>query len=186
MSRLREYLTEDGNMDVIETIKRDCKPFLYESDGLLYRGVEQNIKHILKKTARLTDRKPMNMDKELHELFNALFIERFGWPVRNGVFAVGDSIHAYRWPGCDSPYIFFPIGRYKYVWSRSVKDLYIEYDDSDWDDKRSLEQKQSVVDQYIDTNLDEARHMGRHEISFKCNEYYLINMIYENDLKRLL
>jgi hypothetical protein len=118
---------------IIKILKRDCKPFLNEIKSvgeLLYRGTDISSENsIIKKTSRGKDRKPRDMPLEVHKIFNALFKKKFGWSPRQGVFATTSETIALKY---SSPYLFFPIGSYKYLYSNDVTDLYEFLDDETW------------------------------------------------------
>lgn len=132
--RLEKYLLTDERKsykesleEVLETLRRDCEPFLKEiapRDILLYRGSDRIFMNDISKphTPR-KDRRPKDMKEWMFDLTNYAFKKAFGWEARKeGVFAVGLSKIAKMY---GNPYLFFPIGRYEYIWSKNVKDLYI-------------------------------------------------------------
>ena len=114
---------------VVKALKRKCGKFLKETapsikkGDFIYRGSDNQISHgtfIDRRLSRLTDRMPMSTSIEVHNMLNDMFKKKFGWQVRNGVFAsdVGQSA------GYGVAYSFFPIGDYKYCWSPAVGDLF--------------------------------------------------------------
>lgn len=137
--RLKSYLTERSDNikdnvneinNILDMLKKDCKPFLNEykrnkSMGFLYRGTNKPVGLIQKVTSRLENRYPKDTPNELHDDLNFQFKRKFGWPVRNGIFTVGRTTTA---GGYGKAYIFFPIGKYSFVYSTSVPDLYTEFE----------------------------------------------------------
>ena len=109
---------------VIEKVRKDCKPYLREMRGaknFLYRGTGKPIKVISKFKPR-TDRKPLDTSTIVHEVLDNAFKKKFGWFARSeGVFTTSNQM-----PGYGKSTIFFPIGRYKYVWSPDIRDLFLE------------------------------------------------------------
>jgi len=131
--RLQTYITEkkEDSEKTIELIKKNCGPFLKElkqtgKKQFLYRGYETVSGTITKKRSR-NDRRPRDMDETTSEYLDDLFKRKFGWFARSaGIFAIskrGDTIEY------GTPYLFFPIGKYKYIWSPSVDDLYTKIND---------------------------------------------------------
>ena len=154
MSRLRQYISEsNGNaVNITDTLMKDCKPFLKEWKGinnLLYRGSKKSVATISKIVVR-TVRKPRDIPQEIHDKLNTSFVTKFGWKVRNGIFATGNPSVAKKY---GEPYIFFPIGKYDYVWSHDIYDLYTELQDIEYDKA-----------EFEDTNLyDNAKYEYEYE-----------------------
>jgi hypothetical protein len=134
--RLQQYLTESTELTtknwekLKSAINKDCKPFIKEikvAKNLLLRGVKPyavpivfTVKNVRK------DRKPRLVDKELHKRIGKLSKKLFGWNIREeGVFTTISYSIARHW---GQPIIVFPIGKFKYVWSDNVEDLYYGYD----------------------------------------------------------
>ena len=122
MSRLKQYIIEGKEKDIILKLKRDCKPFLDQlHDRFLYRGTGKPVIDIRKYKPR-KNRRPRDISILVHTIFDKLFKEKFGWKARSeGVFTTGDQVLASRY-GKDT--LFFPIGQFKYLWSPKVDDLY--------------------------------------------------------------
>ena len=253
MTRLKQYIiNEKRNVDFVwEALLKDCKPFLKELkksvssiDSLFYRGYDNfngGTYGFQKKKSRV-NRRPRDTPLEVHEIFDDKFHDKFGWYVRTeGIFVTSNSSLARSY---GTATIFFPIGKYKYVWSPKIEDLYNDlgseylehvegalkgnYDSDDseyeyeleygehggsghWNDEETedewipdveyedwLEQKNAdIIDEFeerlrkaIDTfksNDMKGALKTRHEITFKCSEYYLVSYQdhYENLLKLL-
>jgi len=106
-----------------DILSRDCKKFIDEIRGtksLLYRGTMKFVNDYAIFNSRIDDRRPRDLNVDLHNDLNNEFVKKFGWKVRNGVFAVSLKSIA---GGYGLPYIFLPVGNYKYVWSPSVYDI---------------------------------------------------------------
>lgn len=111
---------------------KDCKGFLVKflksqrTSGFrwFWRGTDKQITEIGKVTAR-KNRKPKDTPQKLHELLDFMFFKKFGWAPRSeGVFTNPQ-------PGAVMPYgqyayAFFPIGKYRFVWSSRVEDLFAD------------------------------------------------------------
>jgi hypothetical protein len=141
---VRNFLTEkslstsnDLMRDIVFLIKRDCDHFLKEMKGsrrLLYRGISElptQSKEIIDNVYKVLtrkNRKPADMPNEIHIVINKKFKEKFGWqPRTEGVFTSFDSDIAYKY---GNSYYFFPIGKYKYIYSDVVHDLYEYFQDN--------------------------------------------------------
>lgn len=183
--RLIKYLNEEHD-NIVKMIKANCKPWLstikpiiYKNKGFIrYVGRKNKVETIKRFTPR-TDREPKDSSRELHDLFDSGFLERFGWKARSeGVFV---------WPSNnldtfnkDSLWTFFyPIGEFKYIWSPRVKDLYnIQH--------LALEDPDKYLKTYTDKNLFKSfksdLNFGN-EVMFKCNFYYLVSIRYLNVLR---
>jgi len=130
MSRLKTYITEAADKtpenELLRLLTTQCKPFLKElksTKTLIWRGVAQSIKEYRVIVPR-KDRKPRDMPVFVSDMLDKAFQKHHGWKPRStGVFTTTDYGNAY-----DNPYLFFPIGKYKYLWSKEADDLYLEMD----------------------------------------------------------
>jgi len=185
-----EYISE-----MLKIIEKDCKPFLKEikkSDGrLLFRGIRGAIKkdkNGLEKRRVRKNRKPSDIPLELHKYIDDELYAKFGWhPRSEGVFATSSFMNAVNF---GVPHLFFPIGKFKYVWSTygsmgnedllsTLEDLQIvdyergKYIVSDALSKDEIEKEiDYLLKKYTDKNLQKAMKLEA-EISFKCDHYYL-------------
>lgn len=130
--RLQKYINEEQSKyeDIIDILKKDCALFLKElkqtrKKQFLYRGYKYASGIITKKKSR-QDREPKDMDDTTSEYLNGLFKKKFGWYARSaGVFATSKTDDAEEY---GKPFFFFPIGKYKYIWSPKIGDLYTKID----------------------------------------------------------
>jgi len=141
--KLEKYLTESDNA-IVENGPRiwqillsECRPFLkeFKKTGLagkrwIWRGSAKNIpgkNRGIKAIIPRTDRRPKDMSRELHNKFDEDLHDVFGWyPRSEGVFTTGKRSVANSY---GKPYIFFPEGKYQYIWSPDIDDLYGTADD---------------------------------------------------------
>ena len=131
--RLKGYLTEEkvALADIIDTIHKDCKPILKEiqkAKKFVWRG---STKYVLdmKKVTHRQNRRPGDTPQEIHDHINKEFKRTFGWPARSGVFATGSFKEAKSYgAGC----LFFPIGKFNFVWSPNIPDFFTEVEGSDY------------------------------------------------------
>jgi len=182
--------TEMSRHGITNLLITECDPFLKEikkHGNFLFRGSSNTIDDIKKVIPRI-ERKPSDTPKKIHDMANRFFIRKFGWDGRNGVFATGSSTEA-RLYGNYTPYLFFPINKYKFIWSPEVNDFWkdlvdtTEYYHGENQSKRdNIEIKLTT---YIDTDLSKAI-LSNKEIMFKCEAYYLINQYYYNDIQEEL
>jgi hypothetical protein len=147
--RLNRYLTEADKYDneyigkkvIMPMLIKNCKPFLIEflktqkrgsdtrgdwSSGFkwFWRGTDKQITEIGEVPRRI-NRKPKDTPKILHDIIDFQFFKKFGWAVRSqGVFT--NPSRGKVLPYGAYAYAFFPIGKYRYVWSDRVEDLFAE------------------------------------------------------------
>lgn len=128
--KLHDLLLEQNEPEqVVQTILRDCQPFLkevnYEQSKVygLYRGTRTNNNNQL-----LTIRKPrpnrkaMDMPPLIHQHIDQWFKENMGHYYRSqSTFAIGNNLTASHYGNVHS---VFPIGQFDYVWSRRCADLF--------------------------------------------------------------
>lgn len=129
--KLKQYLTESeaGINEILDMLEKDCLPFIKEMrkispDILICRGSRKSIENI-RKIKRRKDREPTDTPEWAQYILDEAFEDKFGWRARSeGVFAsdygVADKY--------GNSYIFFPIGKYSYLWSSVTKDLWYKVD----------------------------------------------------------
>ena len=123
----KEYLTEEikANELVVKLFK-ECRPYIEElrkvkANHFFYRGSSKKTKDILKIKPR-TDRYPKDMPDNVHNYIDEYFYKKFRWrPRSEGVFT---SFRRNEVLNYGTPHLFFPIGRYQYIYSSDVEDLY--------------------------------------------------------------
>lgn len=108
-------------------VEKDCRDFLRElkkggNNTFLLRGIRNADADIFIKHSR-SDRWPKDTGGEVHEAFDEAFKHLFGWKARseNSVFCSGryNIVDSY-----GDVCIIFPIGRFRYLWSDKITDLY--------------------------------------------------------------
>ena len=179
---------------LLETIHKECKPWVKEIKDFsiktlpnpVFRGVKDSLRVFrIKKGTRRPDRVPKFTAKQVFEIYDKAFADRFGWWVRSkGVFTGGEHVaHGY-----GNPYVFMPIGKYRYVWSNDYQKVWHNLTHPDnWEMKTDLQKKAHLVDQertaknavkfYQDKNIREAMrtNSAAYESIFECKKYLLIN-----------
>jgi hypothetical protein len=194
--RLQRYITEEEkkNIEVIwDKLTKDCMSFLKELKNsnskrkqFFYRGTTKKIAGNITKIKTRNDRKPRNTPEEIHNYLDKEFLKKFGWKARSeGVFTTSHSRTGY-----GESYIFFPIGKYKYIFSTQILDLYSHLgggyiDDLYLDDNNNIEIIDDAINTYISNNMKRAMET-MHETIFKCKEYYMINSNYNDVLYNLI
>jgi len=120
-------IANNANLEktIIETllkIGQECKFYLKEA-GLeafsLYRGLESSISTV-DKNIRLQGRETQAMSMDLKQYVNEFFTEYYGAPFRDSLFCTGDLQET---DNFGYPYVIFPKGNFKYLWSPEVKDM---------------------------------------------------------------
>jgi len=162
--RLSQYLIEETTPaeDIIPILRKKCGPFirmLQRSESMYYRGLKGEYgkdNFILKKPHE--DRTPMSTPKLVHDKLNELFLEKFGWKVRNGVFCAKDSIIASTYGRI---HLIFGIGIFQYCWSPIYADMYLFLSGSSVKYANELKPKhikflEMIVDGYQDKNIEDA------------------------------
>lgn len=190
---------------IMAILERYCKPFLDEvsSKGIecIFRGSRPSNNEeidnldIYKKTVR-TDRKALDSNKEISDMFDNIFDEKFGVrPRSSGVFTTKkfETTSAY-----SIRYIFVPIGDYKYYWNPNCDDLYTNINTKNWYRRfaKGWPYKPNMIKRFYDyitkNNLEKEVHSSleklvngykntdlegnsNQEIMFICKEYYLLD-----------
>jgi len=206
--RLQQYITESTELTtknwekLKSAINKDCKPFIKEIKGannLLLRGVNSSdIPKVFKPKNVRKDRKPRMVGKKLHKRIGELSKKLYGWNIREeGVFTTISYDAARHW---GHPIIMFPIGKFKYVWSDDVEDLYHGYDtynsmyNNEYQKDFIEQSNKNVWKSYIEpavkgyhtTNLKQYLNSSTNNISeciINCDKYYMINFEWLETLK---
>ncbi len=190
MMRLNEYILSEVTKavqlkidkfdnDFAPLIEKNCKQiltFYKQNKKFLYRGIDQKADFI-EKEMRTGTRIPRNTDKKTHIRLNKLMKDKFGWKVRDGI-SVSSAEHQAIFYG--NSYIFFPFDGYKFVYSKSLFDLFrsvktqpIGMSDKEWEPKEMRSLK-ILVNKHQDDDLAGAFSRDG-EILFKVKKYYLLS-----------
>jgi len=201
MTKFKTYINEMVSWEseiqnVVDSIKKDCKPWLRESRNQPgFRATRSPYKEVnfMKRKTR-TDRRPLSTNPVLHKISNKLFNKHFGWNARSNALFVMGSDNPPTFYGTNI-WAIFPIGPIKYVWSQRNKDwltaltsmslkLTGETASSDII-KSDKEDKITQFTEYMDFKIKEEyqdSYLGSalnsypyNEIMVKCKEYYMIN-----------
>lgn len=125
-----ETITVQQTSKILDKIFEECKPYIdlmKSCDGqrLLFRGFRDEI--TIKEIKHRWNRTPIDTPQEIHDFLNDKFNKKFGWNARSGVFCYLKEIKNVT-TGYGNPYILFPIGDFKYLWSNKVHDLYSDHE----------------------------------------------------------
>lgn len=152
------YITESRGdtsiVDMVETLRKNCMPYLKDvakinSDVRFLWSGRNDDRDIFKADVR-TDRRPKDMQWEYHEAYDYAFELKFGFNARsNALFVTGryNSANSYG----RNVYMIFPIGKYRYVWSDEIKDLY-DYSSSGGEGYVNSDLFEVYIDELIDDN----------------------------------
>lgn len=127
MSRFKKYLIERPKFpvgtytndfeDFTEDIKKIDPEFLKMR---FYSGRTDANEKIFVKNIR-QNRQPKDIDYISHKALDSFFKEIFGVEARSKSIFITKDINTANYYG--SPYLVYPIGKYKYIWSPIVRDL---------------------------------------------------------------
>jgi hypothetical protein len=121
LGELGEMISMESEIDFFSLVFRGIRDYDYDMPGLV-------IKYSRK------DRRPTDMSQEISDDIDRSFVEKFGYPLRSsGVFCTKSHDFASRYVHDGlSPFLFFPVGDYKYYWSENIVDLYAEVWRENW------------------------------------------------------
>jgi hypothetical protein len=187
----KRKVNKDNFTDIITILERDCKPFLDEvkSNNIepIFRGSQlvnntgyYKVDGLYKKLVR-QDREPRDTKGDISKVIDDCFEDKFGVRVRSkGVFTTKNKYKTY-----GTPYLFFPIGEYKYYWNPLYYDLYSSIKHKDWYNPNRIQKifnyfnKGSLknnIKKFIDSyQSDGLKDNEDQEITFICKEYYLVD-----------
>ena len=173
---------------VIKRIQSECKPYLeaIEYNVLeyrLYRGMQGTNAPYMSGRVRLTGRKPQATGTHVHDAVNEYFTENFGAPFRNALFTSSNPNFAADYGNL---FIVFPTGKFKFIWSPNIEDLYNHewaldeaLDDDKADDDMPSDGNffRATMDNYEYQNTDFIGAMeSNQEIMIRTPVYYGINL----------
>jgi hypothetical protein len=118
--KFKRYLNEEISDEVIDSIRKDCQPFL-KYKNFLFRGMSGKGKEAFIKERR-KDRQPLHTDEVVNKIIDNIFLKVWGWRARSeGVFATnGFDVSFY-----GQRHAIFPIGNFTYLWSELFTDALV-------------------------------------------------------------
>jgi hypothetical protein len=127
--RFKEFLSEENIEDFdMDKFVNDCAPYLAQIEGvkrheLLKHGSRSGPDDWgIKKHERRSG--PRDSDVRLHTAINDFFEEKFDWIARTD--ALFTTSHWQDAHGYGVVYLVFPIGKFQYLWSPDIDDLWAE------------------------------------------------------------
>lgn len=182
MIKFNQYLMEDENEKELKKlkkymikIKKECQPYLKAigNDTMKYqmfRGVKKSKKIVFKMKVR-KDRRPLDTALDIHKLLDDAMYKHHKIRGRSQcLFATGSKGDAAVY---GEPYMIFPIGSFKFLWSPKIRDFSYAMDYlKDLPNYKNVI-KNKTVKEYQTTDLKKAIKSEK-EIMIDCKEYYLI------------
>lgn len=108
-----------------DKVRQDCAEwFNVCPTEKMYHGTEDYTApvSILKLKAK---RKPSGSSIRMHDAVNDFFEEKFGWRAREaGLFCTGHAVTGSIYSNKVYPHIAIPIGKFEYLWSAEIPDMY--------------------------------------------------------------
>lgn len=166
-------------------VQKKCQPFLEQCGGkAIFRGMKYTSDYLQNPVRQ--DRRPSSTPTFVHHAIDDWFDDRFGIKARsNAMFATGDFRIAGHYGGnLQKVYAVFPIGDFKFVWSRQVGDLFLEieevlFNDYDGDEPaRKLDDDDLKNDiwEFLDSKDYQPDHLSlaigsKNEVMIACKEY---------------
>lgn len=185
ISRNTSNEISDNTGRIFEILKRDCSNFLNDlkrcyinfdpkfdpidqikSNKFFYRGIRTDYEEsIIRKKSR-KNRKPKDIDISVSNQIDEIFYDEYGIrPRSSGIFT---NPNAYAADSYGNLYLVFPIGKYKYIWSESIIDLYDHLKD----------------DQYFTFDEYDFEHYYS-EIKYSWYYYFTSDRLKKNYIKKL-
>jgi len=183
LTKLSRYIREAKQTDlemVLSEIRENCGLWLKDpqAEGLLYRGTKNMVDVIEKRKTRLDNRRPKDMPNHLHDELNYHFKKKFGWKVRNGVFVTSNVGSARAYHHGPDPYIFMPIGKFEFVWSPDVDDLFADYFENGM-----MQTTEQLEDYYENNDYDAMRYYVDDELLI--DRYFLYHIFAEKEMMEI-
>ena len=194
--QLRMDRLKKSRSEIVETIKQDCHKFLELSKTCEYplifsRGTSTEWLNLYGekihewgcwKIKHNWNRTPIDTPRWFHNELNEKLEDKFGWKVRNGVFGLRNYIvalnYARRWSRNAEAYMMIPVGDFEFCYSNEYKDIWGDLKEEILDKTVDIDY---IVKTYTNKNIEGAGIGNRcHEVSFKCDYYYLIDNSWQN------
>ena len=198
--RLEIYLNEESkaifkdyskeNIDkIINTLHKDCKIYikLIKSSKNIAKRTEFSggSESLFRKGYIRKDRKPTDMSIEGQKKFDELFQRKFNWKVRSaGSYTyIHDLYNVSDFDNSNAYY--FPIGKFDYIWSPHIQDLfYGDSNDEDGDTENLTYDYEKIVNGFI-MNKGFERVVNQ-EVVWRCKSYYLLNLYGIKETKEII
>ncbi len=190
--------------NIIRVLESDCKGYLDNESCIVYRGIKDiSLKDGILELNTIKNRVPKDTNRVVSDMLDNAFYNELGYRLRSSGNFTTRSINVAA--GYGTPYMFIPIGDYKYFWSAYIEDLFTHIDEESWYHNISnphtayeefLEVSNSdisfdefyddlkyEVDGYIDDIVanytsDKITNSNYHEVIFMCDKFHLIDLKY--------
>jgi len=188
LEKLEDVLS--GNVDDMleeyaKKIATDCMPVIRESRYMviddpyygLWRGIMDKDLPVLTLSSRLSQRSPRDTPPTVHNEVNKFFINNYGRPWRNAVFATSSVQIASEYSS--QVYKIFPVGDFEFLWSTNSTDMTDTLEKLD--NPETAEEIESLFREYNVDFLDydlEAAIKSDNEIMIWADKYYAVNYDY--------
>ena len=178
----------------LQLISANCQEYLVtlrtcSKGSILLRGYKKEIVRVKKFYHDLEDRTPLNTPKEIHNSINQFYSPRFGWKVRNGIFCYGYNLENEKAKdlGYGPFYIFFPVGKFDFVYSPTFFDMYGYINESD-DELDTTIKKLDFKNDSLCAAITSGEKLDNlsNEISIKANTYYLIDYSFRKEVMHFI
>jgi hypothetical protein len=134
--KFTEYIEESSKYElklygVVQSLYKNCAPFIKElkksgENKILWRGTKKVSTRTILQVSPRQDRSPKDMEVEIHDELDERFKQKFGWMARSeGVFVTSQKASAETY---GDGYIFFPVGKYEYLYNPTIGDLFSDLD----------------------------------------------------------
>lgn len=131
--RLINYINESSNIDTLLKDTEIWWKYCYQKkvkNKFLWRGTRHRINDFKKMITR-TDREPTDTCREMHDLLDDIFYEKFDVHARSATVFCFSSIEGAKHYG-DYRNIIIPVGDFNYIWSPKIRDLYSHIENEDF------------------------------------------------------
>ena len=211
--RFKQFINEEEENGLKDMIEQDCAEFLSKSqrEGFLVRGMKGDLtkssyKEIVHQTrpdggsstvdfyniGTRMNRQPSDTPLKTHEMLDSWFYYNLGIKARSQtVFCFGSSDRGVlETKEYGDPYLVFPIGKFKFVWSDLVTDLFGKVDGIKWDLDPDIKPEEAIDHfmmglEYITNGLQHAV-QDRYEIMVACSKYYAFKYEWRPLLEKVL
>ena len=180
-----EFYEATGNQYTWDFVKQRCAPWfkaIGDYHELIWRGMKNTDSYGTKKVRQ--DRIPTDTPIFVHDAIGNMFKENYGWNPRSNAMFCSTSEEDVGQYG--ARYMVFPIGQFKFMWSKRVPDLYNDV----------IGSGDASVNAWVSTELrkrDASELKDKTDIKMelfgsiqKSKKYHKIDSTYESFLKFLI
>jgi hypothetical protein len=193
--KFNNYLTE-ANISlskIIETVDKDCQPMLTmcKHRNVLFTRYYERMQTRFQRFVPRTDRRPRSTSLLLHNSINEMFMKKFGWAGRSGVFTY---IVPSNFILTHGNYLFFSDGKFRIIYHPKINDLFMTlidievalFGEDSWLEAKKPKNAKLVLDKfktdwlpgYSDSisqlAISQLAYANQgFEVMFDCSAYYL-------------